>query len=90
MSVSWLAYFTLTHAFFPPWVFIGLTPTWSLTVEECFYVTAPVVFLLVSGYMFFTELFISSQADMRPFFGLAPLIFCFFAPLDVGMVSCPP
>ena len=40
-----------------------------------------VVFLLISGYMFFTELFLASQADMRPFFGLAPLIFCFFGPL---------
>lgn len=40
-----------------------------------------VVFLLFSGYMFFTELFLSSQADLRPFFGLAPLIFCFFGPL---------
>jgi len=40
-----------------------------------------VVFLLFSGYMFFTELFVSGQADMRPFFGLAPLIFCFFGPL---------
>lgn len=40
-----------------------------------------VVFLLISGYMFFTELFIGNQADLRPFFGLAPLIFCFFGPL---------
>ena len=40
-----------------------------------------VIFLLIAGYMFFTELFLSAQADMRPFFGFAPLIFCFFAPL---------
>src|SRR4051812_27051774 len=40
-----------------------------------------VVFLLISGYMFFTELFLGAQADMRSFFGLAPLIFCFFGPL---------
>lgn len=40
-----------------------------------------VVFLQVSGYMFFTQLFLSGEADMRAFFGLAPLIFCFFAPL---------
>ena len=40
-----------------------------------------VVFLLISGYMFFTELFLSAQADMRPFFGLAPLLFCIFWPL---------
>ena len=41
-----------------------------------------VVFLLISGYMFFTEITIGTpQADMRPLFGLAPLIFCIFAPL---------
>ena len=41
-----------------------------------------VVFLLISGYMFFTEITIGSpQADMRPLFGLAPLIFCIFGPL---------
>ena len=40
-----------------------------------------VVFLQVSGYMFFTQLFIAGEADLRAFFGLAPLIFCFFAPL---------
>jgi ABC-2 type transport system permease protein len=40
-----------------------------------------VVFLLISGYMFFTEVTIgTAQADMRPLFGLAPLIFAFFAP----------
>jgi len=38
-------------------------------------------FLQVSGYMFFTQLFLSGEADLRAFFGLAPLIFCFFAPL---------
>lgn len=41
-----------------------------------------VVFLVISGYMFFTEITIGTpQADMRPLFGLAPLIFCIFAPL---------
>lgn len=40
-----------------------------------------VVFLLYSGYMFFTALFLSGQASLRPFFEMAPLIFCFFAPL---------
>ena len=39
-----------------------------------------VVFLLFSGYMFFTELFLSGQADMRPLFGLVPLLLCFFGP----------
>jgi ABC-2 type transport system permease protein len=41
-----------------------------------------VMFLLISGYMFFTEVFIgTAQADMRPLFGLAPLIFCILSPL---------
>lgn len=39
-----------------------------------------VFFLLVTGHLFFTQLFLAGEADMRPFFGLAPLIFCFFAP----------
>lgn len=39
-----------------------------------------VAFTAVSGYMFFTELFLSGQADMRPLFGLAPFLFCFFIP----------
>src|SRR5262245_21031106 len=38
------------------------------------------VFLIISGYMFFTALFLEMQADMRSFFGLAPLLFCFFGP----------
>jgi len=48
-----------------------------------------VVFLLIAGYMFFTEVFAgSAQADMRPLFGLAPLIFCFFAPsVTMGLFS---
>jgi ABC-2 type transport system permease protein len=48
-----------------------------------------VIFLLISGYMFFTEMAIGTpQAEMRPFFGLAPLMFCFFAPLiTMGLFS---
>jgi ABC-2 type transport system permease protein len=48
-----------------------------------------VVFLLISGYMFFTEIMLgSTQADMRPLFGLAPLIFCIFGPLvTMGLFS---
>lgn len=39
------------------------------------------VFLLISGYLFVTELLLNNQADLRPLFGIAPLIFCFFGPL---------
>ena len=40
-----------------------------------------VVYILISGYLFFTELFLNGQADMRPFFGIAPLLFLFIMPL---------
>jgi ABC-2 type transport system permease protein len=48
-----------------------------------------VIFLLISGFMFFAEISTGSvQADMRPLFGLAPLIFCFFAPsVTMGLFS---
>ncbi len=48
-----------------------------------------VVFLLISGYMFFTEITTGTpQADMRPLFGLSPLIFCIFGPLvTMGLFS---
>jgi len=38
------------------------------------------VFTLIAGYLFFTQLFIEKQADMRAFFGMAPFLFMFFAP----------
>lgn len=40
-----------------------------------------VVYITTSGYLFFKQLFIEGQADMRPFFGLAPLLFLFIMPL---------
>lgn len=48
-----------------------------------------VIFLLISGYLFFTEVMIgNAQADMRPLFGFAPLIFCFFCPaVTMGLFS---
>jgi ABC-2 type transport system permease protein len=39
-----------------------------------------VVYITISGYLFFKQLFIEGQADMRPFFGLAPLLFLFIMP----------
>lgn len=38
------------------------------------------VYLILSGALFFTELFIGGQADMRGFFGLAPLLFFIITP----------
>jgi len=38
------------------------------------------VFTIVFGFFFFSNLFVEKQADMRSFFTLAPLMFCFFAP----------
>jgi ABC-2 type transport system permease protein len=38
------------------------------------------VFTVVFGFFFFNNLFVEKQADMRSFFSLAPLMFCFFAP----------
>jgi gliding motility-associated transport system permease protein len=38
-------------------------------------------YLILSGSLFFPELFLGGQADMRGFFGMAPLLFCFFTPL---------
>jgi ABC-2 type transport system permease protein len=38
------------------------------------------VFLVLAGYLFFTRALLSGQAEMRPFFDLAPLLFIFFAP----------
>jgi ABC-2 type transport system permease protein len=38
------------------------------------------LFLLVSGWMFFDNLFLFNQTTLREFFGLAPFLFVFFAP----------
>nr|WP_262904853.1 acyltransferase [Hymenobacter pini] len=37
---------TLTQAFFDQTKYIGIAQAWSLTVEECFYLLAPLVFVL--------------------------------------------
>ena len=38
------------------------------------------VFTIVVGFVFFNNLCVEKQADMRSVFSLAPLMFCFFAP----------
>ena len=38
------------------------------------------VFAIITGYLFFTQLFLEKQADLRGFFGIMPLLFMFLAP----------
>jgi ABC-2 type transport system permease protein len=38
------------------------------------------VFTIITGYLFFTQLFVEKQAEMRGFFGIMPLLFMFLAP----------
>lgn len=38
------------------------------------------VFMLLAGYLFFNTLFIEKQAEMRGYFGLAPMLFTFIIP----------
>ncbi len=38
------------------------------------------VFTIITGYLFFTQLFVENQAEMRGFFGIMPLLFMFLAP----------
>jgi ABC-2 type transport system permease protein len=38
------------------------------------------VFTIITGYLFFTQLFVEKQADMRAFFGVMPLLFMFVIP----------
>ena len=51
------------------------------------YFNSPIPFILVglfvaiASQLFFTQLFVAQQADMRPFFELMPLLFCILVPL---------
>jgi ABC-2 type transport system permease protein len=38
------------------------------------------VFMLISGYLFFSQLFLEKQAELRAYFNLTPLIFTFIIP----------
>ena len=78
-------------------VFRKLTTTpGSLTVRNTMaiakrefgsYVNSPIPYILVTlyiviaGYLFFSQLFLGRQADMRGFFENMPLFFCFLVPL---------
>jgi ABC-2 type transport system permease protein len=43
------------------------------------YIVVP-VFIVITGYLFFTQLFLEKQADMRGFFNIMPLLFMFMIP----------
>lgn len=43
------------------------------------YIVIP-AYLLVSGYLFFSQVFLVGEASLRDFFGTAPLLFIFFFP----------
>ena len=43
------------------------------------YIVVP-VFVILTGYLFFTQLFLEKQADMRGFFNIMPLLFMFMIP----------
>ncbi|HMC95908.1 MAG TPA: ABC transporter permease subunit, partial [Polyangia bacterium] len=38
------------------------------------------VFTILTGYLFFTQLFLEKQADLRPFFNIMQLLFMFMVP----------
>jgi len=38
------------------------------------------VFTILTGYLFFTQLFVEKQADLRAFFNIMPLLFMFMVP----------
>ena len=64
-----------------------MTTTWAITKRELrTYFNSPVayivvtVFTILTGYLFFTQLFVEKQAEMRGFFGIMPLLFMFLAP----------
>jgi peptidoglycan/LPS O-acetylase OafA/YrhL len=44
-TTSLLLNLTLTKAFFSDYIFTGMAQGWTLTLEECFYVSAPLMFV---------------------------------------------
>jgi ABC-2 type transport system permease protein len=64
-----------------------MTPALAISRREIrTYFNSPVAYIVVSvftiltGYLFFTQLFVEKQAEMRGFFGIMPLLFMFLAP----------
>ncbi len=48
--------YTLTHSLFQDSSAKAIDPSWSLTVEECFYLLAPLLMLLIRRFNFFVSL----------------------------------
>ncbi len=48
--------YTLTHALFHNMKDVLVQPSWSLTVEECFYLLAPLIMLLIRKFNYFISL----------------------------------
>jgi ABC-2 type transport system permease protein len=64
-----------------------MSPALSISKRELrTYFNSPVayivvtVYMLLAGYLFFNTLFIEKQAEMRGYFGLAPMLFSFIIP----------
>lgn len=50
-STDFLVTMTMTQSFFSQLVYEGLPVAWSLTVEECFYLLAPVTFAVLARFL---------------------------------------
>ncbi|HEX8424749.1 acyltransferase [Hymenobacter sp.] len=46
--VTWTTNILLLRGFFEAIIYSGIAPGWTLTVEECFYLLAPVIFWLIA------------------------------------------
>lgn len=63
-TVPYVLNITLIKGFSTDYLFSGLIQTWSLTVEECFYVLAPFIFLLIRRKIFFLQIFFITGAGI--------------------------
>lgn len=70
-TLTCLATLTLTHAFFPSLVHAGIPQAWTLTIEETFYFSAPLLFALVRRVgIVLTCLAVASLAWVLPAVGI--------------------
>jgi len=69
--------------------------TWAIAKKEIFnYLTQPVgyvfagLLLLVANWMFFSDIFVQGQADIRPLFSNVVLLFSLFVPaISMGLIA---
>jgi ABC-2 type transport system permease protein len=64
-----------------------MSATWAISKREIrTYFNSPVAYivatayLLIAGFLFWSGLLIEKQAELRQYFGLVPIFFCFLAP----------